>query len=55
MFICGPLVKSNGMRGRKSYITAVLKVDFRKGEGRSKRDGQEGEFCVEGGCMDCVM
>ena len=47
-FICGPLVTGNGMRGRKAYQTAILKVDFRVGEGRS---GQK--KCLVGGCWGC--
>ena len=53
IFICGPLVKSNGMRGRKCYITAVLEVDFRRGVFR--RENQEEEFCVHGGCNVCLL
>ena len=53
IFICGPLVRSNGMRGRKSYITAVLKVDFRRGVAR--RGVQEEEFCILGGCNACLL
>ena len=51
IFICGPLVKSNGMRGRKSYVTAILKVDFRRGAFRRQQESEE--FCVLGGCRGC--
>ena len=53
IFICGPLVKSNGMRGRKSYITAVLAVDFRRGVGRREKQGKE--FCLDDGCNACLL
>ena len=53
IFICGPLVKSNGMRGRKSYITAVLAVDFRRGVGRRVKQGKE--FCLDDGCNACLL
>ena len=52
IFICGPLVKSNGMRGRKNYVTAILKVDFRRGAVRRRQKSEE--FCVFGGCGDCM-
>ena len=42
-FICGPLVTSTGMRGRKSYLTGVLLVDFRK---EAKRLGSNEQFCL---------
>ena len=47
-FLCGPLVTGNGMRGRKPYRTAVIKVDFRKG-------GEQGGrlLCLLGGCWAC--
>ena len=53
IFICGPLVKSNGMRGKKSYITAVLAVDFRRGVGRREKQGKE--FCLDDGCNACLL
>ena len=46
-FVCGPLVNGNGMRGRKTYRTAVMKVDFRRGAGRSARGGR---LCLMDGC-----
>ena len=47
-YICGPLVTGSGMRGRKPYQTAILRVDFRVGGGRS---GQK--LCLLGGCWGC--
>lgn len=47
-FLCGPLVTSNGMRGRKPYHTAVVKVDFREGGGQGGP-----KLCLLGGCWAC--
>lgn len=50
-FICGPLVASTGMRGLKSYQTAVVQVDF-----RAARRGAAGGrgLCLQGGCEKCA-
>ena len=47
-FMCGPLVTSNEMRGRRPYRTAIVKVDFREG-------GQQGgwRLCLQDRCGFC--
>ena len=47
-FVCGPLVISHGMRGRRCYRTAIIKVDFRE---CGQRD--EGKLCLLDGCWAC--
>ena len=51
-FICGPRVTEQVMRGRRSFLTAVMKVDFR-GE-RVVQEGGWREFCLQGGCQKCT-
>ena len=52
-FVCGALVTSNGMRGRKRYDTAVMKVNHsRENSGESKRHPK---FCLRGGCNLCYV
>ena len=50
-FVCGPLVKSLGMRGRKPYFTAVLKVDF--STPYSWQSSTCKQLCLSGGCEVC--
>ena len=49
-FLCGPLVTSTGMRGKKSYQTAAMLVDFRASRASSSLLG---ESCLLGGCVAC--
>ena len=51
-FICSPLVLSSGMRGRKPYLTAVLKVDF--STTYSWQSSLVKQLCLAGGCDKCV-
>ena len=52
-FVAGPLVTSNGMRGRKSYLTAILQVDFGSTGVVSASSTIASKFCLAGGCEDC--
>ena len=52
-FVAGPLVTSNGMRGRKSYFTAILQVDFSSTDTVSYSSTIASKFCLAGGCKDC--
>ena len=52
-FICGPLVTSTGMRGLKSYLTAVVLVDFRAAR-QGASGGSGGGRCLQGGCAKCI-
>ena len=51
-FVCGPLVTSLGMRGRKPYLTAVMKIYF------STSYSWQPSICkqlfLSGGCEKCV-
>ena len=51
-FVCGPLVTSLGMRGRKPYLTAVMKVDF--SAPYSWQPSIYKQLCLSGGCDKCV-
>ena len=50
-FVCGPLVKSLGMRGRRPYSTAVLKVDF--STPYSWQSSTCKQLCLSDGCEVC--
>ena len=52
-FICGPLVASWGMKGKKSYQTAVCLVDSRVREGQGA-PSRLAESCLQGGCEECT-
>ena len=49
-FICGPLVTTTALRGRKSFATAALRVDFSRQHSAGTRSKH---FCLVGGCVDC--
>ena len=49
-FVCGPLVTTDALRGRKSFSTAALKVDFTRPNVSARTDEQ---FCLAGGCAAC--
>ena len=49
-FVCGPLVTTDALRGRKSFFTAALKVDFTRSTVRASTNKQ---FCLAGGCASC--
>ena len=51
-FVCGPLVVSSGMRGRKPHKTAVLRVDF--SAAYSWQSSLSKQSCLAGGCEKCV-
>ena len=53
-FICGPLVTSRFMRGRKSFDTVLIKVDFRNFDEDMFYDANVSvKGCRNGGCVLC--
>ena len=53
-YVCGPLVRSSAFKGRRSFLTAVLKVSFLGFEGRSFYEpAYERRLCLQGGCGAC--
>ena len=50
-YICGPLVTTTALRGKKSFTTAALRVDFSRQCSVSTR--RRKIFCLAGGCDDC--
>ena len=51
-FVCGPSVTSDGMRGRRPFTTAVLKVDF--SAPYSWDSNTRHQLCVRNGCEVCL-
>ena len=51
-YVCGPLVTTRALRGRTSFDTAALKVDFSSKSSVFSRVNKR--FCLLGGCMKCV-
>ena len=51
-YVCGPLVTTKALRGRKSFYTAALKVDFSFKNSVLSRTVKK--FCLLGGCDNCV-
>ena len=52
-FICGPLVASWAMKGKKSYKTAVCLVDGKAGREQGATSRLQ-ESCLLGGCEECT-
>ena len=53
-FVCGPLVRSSAFKGRRSFLTAVLKVSFVGFDGRNFYEpAYERRLCLRGGCSWC--
>jgi hypothetical protein len=54
-FICGPLVTGRGLRGRRPFYSAVLKVSF-LADRRSRGGGVNlrPDLCLRGGCHYCT-
>ena len=54
MYMCGPHVKSGAFRARKSFDTAVLRVDFvHHDKERVHESRRSSHLCLEGGCEGC--
>ena len=51
-YVCGPLVTTKALRGRASFYTAALKVDFSSKSSVFSRTDKR--FCLMGGCNKCV-
>ena len=54
-FECGPLVTSKGLRGRKSFDTVVVGMDFRDFSlDYFHSSFVKREMCRKGGCENCI-
>ena len=54
-FVCGPLVTSNGFRGRRIFESAILNISFENFvDGNFHTSVTKQELCLLGGCDICV-